>query len=180
MIIGLMGYAGSGKDEVAKILVEKYGFERRAFADTIRHMLYDINPMVGGEPLQIRVDSDGWDKAKQHPEVRRLLQKMGVSARNYLGKNIWVNSTLKEMDITKRYVISDVRFENETYMIKTLGGEIWRIQRPEVGPVNNHISETELKDYAADRTLLNAGTLNDLETLVKLRLDSYLAYQNNQ
>lgn len=179
MIIGLMGYAGSGKDEVAKILVNKFNFERRAFADKIRDILYEMNPMTGGEPLQIRVDSDGWDKAKQHPEVRRLLQKLGVSARTHIGENVWVNSALFKLFANNLYVISDVRFENEVNAIKIIGGEIWRIERPGVGPVNNHVSETGLDNLSADRTLLNSGTLEDLEVLVKLRLDSYLAYQTH-
>ena len=36
MIIGLSGYAQSGKDEVAKVLVEDYGYKRVAFADKIK------------------------------------------------------------------------------------------------------------------------------------------------
>ena len=32
-IIGLSGYARSGKDEAAKVLVEELGFPRVAFAD---------------------------------------------------------------------------------------------------------------------------------------------------
>lgn len=179
MIIGLMGYAQSGKDEVAKILVEKYGFERRAFADKIRDMLYDMNPMAGGEPIQVRVDSDGWDKAKQHPEVRRLLQTMGVSARNHLGDMIWVKQAFSNMSLDKDYVITDVRFGNEAKMVKLISGELWRVERPEVGPVNNHISEKELENISADRTLLNGGTLEELELLVKVRLDSALANKSN-
>ena len=179
MIIGLMGYARSGKDEVAKILVNKFGFERRAFADKIRDMLYEMNPMVGTEPLQIRIDSDGWEEAKRHPEVRRLMQKLGVAARNNISQNVWVIPVITSMEQTERYVISDVRFENEVYSIKAMGGEIWRIERPGVGPVNNHVSETGLENLSADRTLLNSGTLEDLEVLVKLRLDSYLAHQTN-
>lgn len=187
MIIGLTGYAQSGKDEVAKILVEKYGFERRAFADNIRHMLYELNPMVNGEPLQIRIDVEGWDKAKQHPEVRRLLQVLGVSARNHLGEEVWINAFLYSLDMEKNYVISDVRFENEAIAIKhcsyqgvvKIPGEIWRIERPGVGPVNNHVSEKGVENISADRTLLNSGTLEDLEVLVKIRLDSCLANQTS-
>ena len=37
MIIGLSGYARSGKDTVAELLVLNYGFKRVAFADGIRH-----------------------------------------------------------------------------------------------------------------------------------------------
>jgi dephospho-CoA kinase len=57
MIIGLIGYAQSGKDTVANMLVDKFDFERRAFADRIREILYEMNPMVGGEPLQMKVDA---------------------------------------------------------------------------------------------------------------------------
>jgi hypothetical protein len=46
VIIGLSGYARSGKDEAAKVLVEEYGFERVAFADKLRDFLYALNPIV--------------------------------------------------------------------------------------------------------------------------------------
>ena len=46
MIIGLAGKAGSGKDEVAKILIDLYGYKRIAFADAIRDALYELNPLV--------------------------------------------------------------------------------------------------------------------------------------
>jgi len=39
MIIGLSGYASAGKDSVAQILVEKFGYKRMAFADAIRDIL---------------------------------------------------------------------------------------------------------------------------------------------
>ena len=39
-VIGLTGYAQSGKDTVASILVEKYGYRRIAFADKIRDFLF--------------------------------------------------------------------------------------------------------------------------------------------
>jgi dephospho-CoA kinase len=38
-IIGLTGYAGSGKDTVRNILEAKHGFDGIAFADPIRDML---------------------------------------------------------------------------------------------------------------------------------------------
>ena len=46
MIIGLTGYAQSGKDSVADILVKNYGYTRIAFADPIRKLLYETNPAV--------------------------------------------------------------------------------------------------------------------------------------
>lgn len=45
MIMSLSGFKNSGKDTVAKILVENYGFTRIAFADTLKDMaskMYNI------------------------------------------------------------------------------------------------------------------------------------------
>lgn len=57
MIIGISGYARAGKDEIAKILVEEFDFKRIAFADKLREVLYQLNPIVRG-----RVDNQGyWD-----------------------------------------------------------------------------------------------------------------------
>jgi hypothetical protein len=46
MIIGLSGYARSGKDTVAELLVLNYGFKRMAFADGIRESLIALNPIL--------------------------------------------------------------------------------------------------------------------------------------
>lgn len=76
MLIGLCGYPGVGKDEVAKYLVTRYEFCRVAFADAMRDDLYKLNPIIGSVwRLADLVDTVGWDVAKRmFPEVRRLLQ----------------------------------------------------------------------------------------------------------
>ena len=53
MIIGLTGYARSGKDTVAKILVDNYGYKRIAFADKIRELLVEINPILENGHLSL-------------------------------------------------------------------------------------------------------------------------------
>lgn len=174
IIIGLTGYAQSGKDTVANMLVDKYGFTRVAFADKIRDFLYRINPMVGGEPLQIKVDSDGWEKAKQNSEVRRLLQVTGIAARELFGSQFWVNQTMRHFATATNVVVTDVRFKNEAEFLKINGAHIWRVQRLGVEAVNNHISEVEMNDYPADQTIINNGSLEDLELLVKTRMQGLL------
>lgn len=177
MIIGLSGYARSGKDEVAKVLVNKYNFTRVAFADPIRNLLWDLNPVLKTDyTLQGIVGAYGWDVAKtQFPEVRRLLQELGVGARKRLGEDVWVVAAMNQMsDVNTNYVITDVRFENEAVMIKQLGGELWRIQRPGVEAVNRHVSETALDGYKWDKVLHNGGTLKDLELLVQVRMEPLL------
>jgi dephospho-CoA kinase len=46
LIIGLSGYAQSGKDTVAELLCLNYGFKRIAFADAIREGVVRLNPML--------------------------------------------------------------------------------------------------------------------------------------
>ena len=172
MIIGLSGYARSGKDEVAKILVEEYGYTRAAFADKIKELLLETNPQIGGNRLQHLIDTYGWEVAKSQPEVRYLLQSLGVGARKLLGDDIWIISVLRKMDDkNQNYVITDVRFENEAVMIKQIGGELWRIKRPGIEPINEHISERDMDGYPVDKILKNEGTLEELRTLVRSRME---------
>ena len=85
MIIGLSGYAQSGKDTVAELLCLNYGFKRISFALPMRDAIYTLNPYIindglgdGNWRVADEVDEHGWDIAKQHPEVRRLMQVFGT------------------------------------------------------------------------------------------------------
>jgi dephospho-CoA kinase len=181
MIIGLTGYAQSGKDTVAKVLTDNYGFERVAFADKIREYLYEMNPMVDNihfEPIFLKeiVDRDGWDSAKSSPHIRRTLQNAGVAARKTFGESFWVHEAMKTMlnnvkpDVN--YVITDVRFLNEADMIRANQGQIWRVKRIGIEAVNGHVSEHEMDNYPVHQTFTNNGTLEDLETMIKARMMS--------
>ena len=177
MIIGLSGYARSGKDEVAKILVSEFNFERVAFADAIRDLLYQTNPLIGVTRLQIMIDAVGWDIAKQHPDVRSYLQNLGVGARKLFGENFWINQALNPhiyehpiVGVNKNIVVTDVRFTNEAEIINSLGGQVWRIRRQGVEPVNQHVSEVALDDYKFDQILKNEGSLDELSNLVRKRV----------
>lgn len=169
MIIGLTGFAQTGKDTVAKVLCGNHNYERRAFADNVRSFVYDLDI----EGLRLVVDTMGWEKAKQLYTVRRWLQKVGLSARNILGENVWITSVTSNLTPFDKVVITDVRFLNEAEAIKNLGGEIWRVERPGVGPVNDHISETELMSIEIDHVITNVGTFEELELLVNQKMSSY-------
>ena len=63
-----------------------------------------------------------------------------------------------------KVVFADVRFPNEANAIKELGGEVWRVERFNSGPANNHASEHALDDYKFDHLIRN---YNGLESLYK-------------
>lgn len=178
-VIGLAGYAQVGKDTVANLLVEDYGFERLAFADALRDMLYALDPMIphhhntneqyAYSRLAALVDAYGWDEVKvRFPEVRALLQRLGTEAgREVLGQNIWVRTAMANVKPGGRYVFTDCRFPNEAEAVKAAGGSIVRVSRTGYAPVNAHPSETALDDWPFDFDLFNQGTsLTQLGVLV--------------
>jgi len=176
MIIGLTGYARSGKDTVANILVDNYGYTRVAFADKIRDLLVEMDPILeSGHRLSSTLEEYGWDLAKAKPEVRRLLQMLGVGARKVLGESFWVHEAMKTMLNDPRpdmnYVITDVRFLNEADMVRANNGQIWRVKRVGVGAINSHVSESEMDDYKVDQIFTNNGTIEELELMVKTRMN---------
>jgi hypothetical protein len=120
--------------------------------------------------LQDLVNLVGWDEAKQEPQVRRLLQDLGVSGRKLLYPNVWVTPVFSTIRVSDRVVITDVRFENEAGAVKNMGGQLWRVKRMGFGPVNGHVSESELDDHKVDQIFVNNGTLEDLELLVTTRM----------
>ncbi|MDX3260740.1 hypothetical protein PV336_16085 [Streptomyces sp. MI02-2A] len=173
--VGLHGYAGVGKDTIATILTEEYGYERVAFADKLREALYVLNPVIlhdeYGYELRVQdlVDNLGWDDAKrQYEEIRRMLQVLGTEVgREMISQNVWVDATFKGLDKDKRYVFTDVRFENEHQAIDQNLGLLIRVERPGVGPVNDHKSEKALPYRWFDAEIINDGTLEDLNTKVR-------------
>ena len=184
-LIGLSGYARSGKDEAAKVLVEEYGFKRIAFADKLRDFLYALDPIVdnellydhgdrvgvGGWRLRTVIDEYGWDgykETKYGTEIRSLLQRLGTEAgRNTLWDSIWIDAALHDLDEQGRYVVTDARFPNEADAITGRGGKLVRITRSGVGPAIQHASETSLTDYPFTDRLNNDSTLADFQESVR-------------
>ena len=163
MIIGLSGYAQSGKDTVAELLCLNYGYTRMSFAQPMRDAIYTLNPLVeGGNRVADLVDEYGWDVAKANPEVRRLLQVFGTEVgRKQFGENFWVQQAFDKIEGNK-IVFSDVRFPNEAHEIQQYGGQVWRINRHNHTPVNTHKSEHAMDNFMFKHVIYNDGTLDDL------------------
>jgi hypothetical protein len=164
LLIGLSGYARSGKDTVAELLCLNYGYKRVSFADPMRQALYVLSPKIDNiVRLSEYVDDYGWDVAKQNQEVRRLLQVFGTEVgRKMFGLDFWINIALKDLSGDTQVVISDVRFPNEADAIAKLGGSMWRINRKNHSAVNGHASEHAMDNYMFNHVIYNDGTLDDL------------------
>lgn len=138
MIIGVLGFAGSGKGTVADILVSK-GFVKESFADPVKDAVSVIfswdRPLLEGDTQESRefrerVD-EYWTKKFGYTVTPRLmLQLMGTEAgRNVFHQDVWVHALMRRASNNKHTIIADVRFPNEIAAIKNAGGFIARVER---------------------------------------------------
>lgn len=171
-IIGLYSPAPqSGKSTVASEL-EQRGYVIVPFAETLKLMLIPMLESLGydrqganylvHQAKQVVVGDAG-------VSVRHMLQTLGTEwGRSCIHPEIWVRSWKGRAQQYSAVVADDVRFPNEAAMIKLLGGEMWRIERPGVPREHGHASEGSLDGYDDfDRFITNDGTIDDL--ISKLR-----------
>lgn len=166
-IIGLVGYAGVGKDTAARILTDDLGYVRIGFADPLKRILTSI----------------GWDgnKSNKKPcdccgmlQGRELLQVAGTEGvRQVLGENIWTDYLVSVVsDISQNFVVSDVRFVDEANRLKDLGACLIRLTRVGHHPMLGHSSETEVDGITIDLSVPNNGSFEELRQNLRDALDS--------
>jgi hypothetical protein len=168
IVLGIHGYAGVGKDALADAFVENYGFTKIAFADPVKEVLLDMNPLLRVEndeqvSLSEVVGTHGWDEAKDvFPEIRPLLVNLGQSMRKNVGQRVWVNTAFNRADGIQRVVYSDVRQLNEAALLKEFfGASLIHLIRPGVGPANAN-EGMSLPPELFKWQVNNAGDLTDL------------------
>ena len=184
MIIGLVGFIGSGKGTVGDTLVRQHGYHQFAFADALKDAVAQIfvwpRGLLEGDSNASRAFRECVDPGWSHKfgyEVtpRLILQKFGTEAcRHGIADNIWIAALEKRIQGYDDVVITDVRFPNEIDFVRSVGGAIVRVKRgPDPTPEElskMHISETAWNNIIPDYTIINEGTLEDLRNNVKSTL----------
>lgn len=171
MLIGLTGYALSGKDETADILT-RAGYVKLGFSDALCNVALDLNPWVliyKVIPVRLKwlVNRIGWTAAKRFSSVRRYLQWLGTEVgRKRLGPKVWINALEDKVnyfrDNGRHVVITNARFVDEAQWVLEEGGFIARVDRQGVGPVNDHQSDQGEAFPFAEVTVNNHGSLEYL------------------
>jgi len=137
MIIGLVGFIGSGKGTVGDMLVQN-GYIKDSFASPLKDA---VSVMFGWPRELLEGDTEVSRNWRELPDKfwsakfgrpfspREALQLMGTEAgRTVFHKDIWVMSLLNRSH-GKNVVVTDVRFKNEIEHIRSSGGFIVRVKR---------------------------------------------------
>ncbi len=174
-IIGVTGYKRSGKDTVAKVFVNSYGFKKYEFARPMKEACAVIF---------------GWGDAELYGDKKEIVDpRWGISPRQALqhigtewaqlelcaefpefaevtGRLLWVKRfELEVLNYGPRenWVISDVRFPHEVERLRLFRDSvIIRVLRPDLVHDDTHDSEHYYDKLKADFTIVNDGTLMDL------------------
>ena len=183
-IIAICGAKRSGKDVLADHLVKKYNYERLAFADPLK---LAVKSLFNFDDDQVGIGEDeGTDKKDLIDErwgitPRAALQFFGTEVMQEkiqellpnIKRNFFANtlkSRIENAEEGKKFVISDLRFIHEYYMLATLSNiankdkMIVRVIRPSNNRTKEqepHISEVEYTNIPYDIIMINNGSIDE-------------------
>ena len=157
MILGLHGKMGTGKSTIADCLIsvlhDEYSIKSciKSFALPV----YQVISIIFDMPIEeIKRNKNTLVRPRSFTDLksyRELLQNVGMELRDIVSKDIWVNALfgsdnmLVLQDWTADYkwwIIDDLRFQNEFYRIRSMGGKLIKIERD----IQNNVSEDILKN----------------------------------
>lgn len=135
MIIGLVGFIGSGKNTVANYLVNAHNYKQDSFAHSLKDACSSIfnwpRHLLEGDTEESRVwrerVDEWWSNKLNIPNFtpRYALQYIGTNIlREKFNHDIWLLSLEHRLQHTDNIVISDTRFPNEIDLIRKNNGVI--------------------------------------------------------
>jgi len=162
-LIGLAGFARSGKDTVATRLVGRHGYFQDSFAAPIRRFVSQLLNITL-EQLE-KIKDDPYPLLNTTP--RYMMQSVGTEwGRNLIDQNIWIKLAMNRAEHYRKMgvpvVLSDIRFENEAQAVRDAGGIVIHVIRDKSIQVNEHASENGIYLHPGDYGLENFGTITEL------------------
>ncbi len=168
-VIGIAGRKYNGKDTIGDYLVKNYGYKKIAFADPIKEICKE---MFGFNNEQLYGSLKETNDEFWNISPRKLMQFIGTELfRNHtdeimpdVGSNIWIKVLEKKIldNPDSKYVITDIRFENELELVTKFHGLKIKVVRDNMEIIDNHISEKLIDSLNTEFTIKNNGTKEEL------------------
>jgi len=115
--------------------------------------------------------SPEWLDANRSP--REIMQWWGTEFRRAQHPNYWSRVLLSRLTEAhraggSRFVITDVRFDNEAEALRSAGGVMWQITRPGITgqAEGSHISATDGSRFKPDAVIANVHDVRHLQGVV--------------
>jgi len=169
-LIALVGKKRSGKTTAATFIRNNHSgmAYRDSFAKPIKQHVIRIFGPLDETPKEV---------------LRPVMQALGESLKAKFGQMVFIDQLKQRMRDMEHaadlVIIDDLRFPFEADWVRSQGGKVIRIIRPELdGVVDNHISETSVDEVIADATIINSDGLETLflkvtDTLGRMRDHDY-------
>ena len=148
MIIGLVGYKGSGKSTISRAAIgTSEGWEIISFAEPINKML-----VAFGVPEIVLRDKSRWDEPREElcgQTIRHAAQTLGTEwGRKCINEKLWTNRGLTKAKEANEHgwhsIIENIRFPSEFEELEAIGGITIAMYREKVAPVENtYLHESE-------------------------------------
>lgn len=171
--------AGSGKSEVANVLMREFGFEPVKFAGPLKAMARGLFDGMGFDAHEIERMLEGDLKEVVIPGFatvtpRRVMQTLGTDwGREAIDQDLWIKVARTKIEgLLARgvsVVVDDLRFPNELLFVRAMRGVAVRIVRPDPSRDGGSSRYEGLLDNADfDFVLDNDGSLGTLKGKARL------------
>ena len=180
-ILGVSGRAGSGKDFMADLAVERLGFLKVPLANHFKVEAAAVGALQGDSSFFNAL----WCGGPKPDELRELLQLTGTEhGRDVHGEDVWVAHAeawigyFARQSGVRGFIVPDIRFPNELSWVHALGGRVYRLvgRGGLDGARSEHRSEVALDglEHAFDRVIDNTvGYENDAVGVMLASLQHY-------
>lgn len=185
-IIAICGARRCGKDTLAHILEEHYGYKHLKISHELKNIvsqLFSFN--------QDQLENDNKDIIDERYGItpREIMQFFGTEMMQYklsellpnMGKKFWIKLFIERYIKTNPYekiVISDMRFLHEYEELKQYDALVIKIKRNNSSYKNenldNHISEKEYKQIPVDLILENNDSRSAFEKSALKDISRYI------
>lgn len=175
-VIAVCGAKRSGKDTIASIIANEYGYEHVKISQKLKDTCKILFNFTDD---QMELDTKEFVDPVWGVSPRQCMQFIGTEVMQYKlqellpnqGRSFWIQSLIRSFNDGKKYVISDLRFRHEYDEIKKLGGMVIKVNRiylpPNIPPLEDqHVSEQEFKALKADYEVKN-DTLDSTTTQIR-------------